>query len=128
MRTRKKVLITACIAVSVFAITLILWGPVIFQRGNPVPYLLAASKITDTQPFVQVKVNDISENVYIASRGECPELFDYIEAEYNLEYTEQMGSAYVFTTDNSYELIVESEIYWSKYTVWDVPNKTLPDS
>jgi len=35
-----------------------------------------------------------------------------------------MGSAYLFSNGVS-QLVVASEIYWGKYTVWQVPQTTL---
>lgn len=115
----------ACISfcVIVFIAFLSLWHPVIFQRGNPVPYLIAMTKINDTRPYVQVLV-DNPNDVFITRRGECLELFDYIEESLNVKFNEQMGSAYIFTTDTD-ELVVTAEVYFAQYTVWEVPNITL---
>lgn len=126
---RKKIIISGIVIVAVLtvlsAITII-WSPVIFQRGNPIPYLVAATKISDEEPYVHVDV-DGGTSVYIALKGECPELFEYVHESRNVEFLEQAGSGYIFSNgvDN---LVVSSEIYWGKYMVWQVPNKTLADS
>ena len=54
----KKIIIIAVAILSILAVIVALWSPVIFQRGNPSPYLLAATKISDETPYVQVKVDD----------------------------------------------------------------------
>ena len=49
---------------------------VIFQRGNPIPYLTAAARISEKNPYVAV---DEAKGVYISKRGECPELLEYYQ-------------------------------------------------
>lgn len=124
---RKKRVVTRWIAimtvVAVFIVAMIIWSPVLFQRGNPIPYLVAATKINDETPYVSVNVDD-GTSVYIAKKGECPELFAYVEESCHIEFVEQAGSGYIFSNGVD-SLIVSSEIYWGKYTVWQVPNKTL---
>ena len=125
VRTMRKRMVVACALAVVMLVVLILslWSPAIFQRGNPLPYLLASAKINETVPYVQVNSSG-NAYVYISKRGECPELFDYIEANWSVDFEEQLGGAYVFTNGSS-RLIVSSEVYWRNYTVWEVPNSTL---
>lgn len=87
----------------------------IFQKGNPIPYLIAASKISDENPYVEVE-----ENTVISKRGECPELFEYFEKSMGVPYTEQAGSGHIFT-DGMRTYTISSEIYWGRYTVWTLP-------
>ena len=124
-RTVKIRAFIACgIVCAVVLITILSgWHPVIFQRGNPVPYLIAAAKITDTEPYVQV-FDDGPYDIFISRRGECPALFDYIEEKRNVTFVEQMGGAYMFATDTD-KLVVTAEVYFAKYTVWEIPNITL---
>lgn len=120
---RKLIVVCAVFLLLVTATLLSMFGPVIFQRGNPIPYLVAATKISDEQPYVRVDVNTNAE-IFISKRDDCPELFEYIEIKRDLEFFEQAGSAYIFSNGSS-NLIVISEIYWSKYIVWKVPQITL---
>ena len=41
---RKKVIWLIAVLL-IMALALCLWGPVIFQRGNPIPYLVAAARL-----------------------------------------------------------------------------------
>lgn len=102
-----------------------LYSPVIFQRGNPIPYLSAASKLVGNTAYAQVNV-DNSASVYISHKGTCEELLDYISENRSFELQEQAGGAYIFSNGTD-ELIVTSEIYLGKYTVWEVPD-TEPDA
>lgn len=79
----------------------------------------------ETAPYIQVDNNNRHAYVYISRRGECPEQFDFIETNWDVTLKEQLGGAYIFTVGSG-ELVITSEIYWAKYTVWEVPKITLP--
>lgn len=94
---------------------------VIFQRGNPIPYLIASVQINEKRPYVEVGANT---GIYITQKGEHTLLFDFIEESQDVEFVEQAGSGYIFTNgiDN---LTVSSEIYLRYFTVWTVPQENL---
>ena len=96
-----------------------MYSPVIFQRGNPLPYLRAAAKLSDETQYVQVKQTE-SECVYITRRGESDALLRMFAESTGAVFQEQMGGVYIFSDDDS-EWLLESEIYWKNYTVWVVP-------
>lgn len=121
-KTKNKFIIA--IAVFTGIILLLTFGSyrnVIFQRGNPIPYLLAGMSINDETSYVEVGNHT---GVYISKRGECPELFAFVEEDRDVEFVEQVGSGYQFTNgvDN---ITVSTEIYWKYFTVWKVPQHTL---
>ena len=105
------------IPVLLFLAIFILRAEVIFQRGNPLPYLMAAAHISEERPFVEV---DDGEGVYITKRGQCSEFLEYLEAAEGMEFVEQAGSGYIFA-DGTERLVVSSEVYLGKYTVWSLP-------
>ncbi len=118
--------IIACLSIMVFLLSKMF--PIIFQRGNPVPYLIAAIQIDDTHRYV--KVNDGSfQNVYISKRKDerIKDLLEEIENEPELELTfnEQLGSVYE-VTDGQNVIHIDSEIYLGRYIVWSYPTSTLP--
>ena len=135
---RKKIICLAA-AVLVAALALSLWWPVIFQRGNPVPYLLAISQLSKKRPYVLVEeirgpeLHLPGTAVYITKRGHCPELFALIETNCHAALEEQVGSSWVFKTrpisgdwwfvDGLERVTVSSEIYWRYFTVWTVPTR-----
>lgn len=124
---RKRMMIAGTATATFLVIVLIftaLWSPVLFQRGNPIPYLRAASKIDQNTPYVEVSVNSSGSDIYISRMGECPELLAFVSESKNVTFQEQGGSAYLFS-NGSDSLCVGSEIYLGKYTVWVVPNKTI---
>lgn len=96
-----------------------LYSPVIFQRGNPIPYLRAAAKLNDDTQYVQVKQTE-SESIYITRKGESDALLRMFAEGTGAVFQEQLGSTYIFSDDDK-EWLLESEIYWKIYTVWVVP-------
>ena len=71
---KKKLWIALLVAFVVLASSVIyLNRAVIFQRGNPIPYLTAAARISEKNPYVAV---DEAKGIYISKRGECPELLE----------------------------------------------------
>lgn len=118
-----KIILIVIAVCCIFCIAIIsLYSPVIFQRGNPIPYLIASTKLNTETPYVQVKQTD-SETVYITKRGVCNELLQLFAESAEAEFQEQFGSTFVFN-DGENEWIIESEIYWRNYTVWEIPTFT----
>ena len=103
-----------------------LYSPVIFQRGNPIPYLRAAAKLNDDTQYVQVKQTE-SESIYITRKGESDALLRMFAEGTGAVFQEQLGSTYIFSDDDN-EWLLESEIYWKNYTVWVVPAYSNDDT
>ena len=117
---KKKKIITICaVALVIFTASAIyLNRDSIFQRGNPIPYLISAIQISEKNPCVAV---DEVKGIYISKCGECPELFDYFCERTGKEFVEQAGSAYLFTGRDRND-VISSEVYWGRYTVWTIPD------
>ena len=130
---RKKIIWLIAAILLVLALALYLWWPVIFQRGNPIPYLLAMSQLSEKRPYVEVEFDPpVGKNtIYISKRGDCPELFSAIEKYQHVTFEEQAGSSLIFRTkpisgdwwfmDGLDSITVSTEIYWRYFTVWQVP-------
>lgn len=118
----RTILCAAVASLLALALVLDLWGPTIFQRGNPIPYLTAALRLT-TQPYAEVGDRSIRDT-YITLGYDCPELFEKIEQERDVTFVEQAGSGWIFT-NGADNLVVSSEIYWRYFVVWQVPTHTL---
>ena len=121
---KKTVIILSVIA----GLSLLLWvfnffSPVIFQRGNPIPYISAAMKIDKDSRYVQVNVDD-TYDVYISVRGDKESLFYDLAYSTGMEFVEQAGSSYIFS-DGKNRLIISSEVYLSCFTVWKVRTNTI---
>lgn len=114
MKKRKIICVCAIILLALFASLVALKWDAIFQRGNPVPYLAAAVKLSDERTYVEVASMD---DIYITKRGEKQGLFQMIQDTYHVEFKDQLGSGYLFT-DGEKNYMVGSEIYWGRFTVW----------
>ena len=95
--------------------------PAIFQRGNPLPYLAAAARLSGPHSFVLVEQNE-REAVYISQIRAKP---IYLTVTYEgylrgMQFREQMGAVYLFS-DGERTVAVGSEIYWGRWVVWTVP-------
>ena len=112
---KKKAIVILCAVILVlFAFLIAFKWDAIFQRGNPIPYLAAAAKLSDDHSFEAVAN---MEGIYITRRGEKEDLFRLIQDTYDVEFKDQLGSGYLFT-DGEKNYIVGSEIYWGRFTVW----------
>ena len=115
----KKRILLICIVLLLLCAALIYTNrAVIFQRGNPLPYLAAALRITEEIPYAVV---DAENGIYLSRRGECPELFAFFREETGADFLEQAGSGYLFS-DGTNRYVISSEIYWGRYTVWTLPD------
>lgn len=89
----------------------------IFQRGNPLPYLVSMFKLSDDHTYEAVAGLD---GTYVTRRGKKEDLFQMIQDTYHVEWKDQIGSGYLFS-DGVQNYIVGSEIYWGWFTVWTLP-------
>jgi len=69
----------------------------VFQRGNPLPYLTAASKIDNERPFYPVK-NSASDTYISHLRSSDEEFIEFAENKLDSRFISQEGSAYVFSS------------------------------
>ena len=122
---RDKTLYTAFIlsALAFLGILLFAEREVIFQRGNPIPYLIAAVQISENKPYVEV---DDRSGVYISMRGDCTELLVFFQENTGMDFVEQVGSGYLFA-DNARTAVISSEVYWKYFTVWELPNAAFAE-
>ena len=116
---KKKVFLLCAVILAILATVVFLKKDAIFQRGNPIPYLAAAVRISETNPYVAV---DEENKIYISKRGDKEALFQMIQDTYGVEFKDQLGSGYLFS-DGEKSYIVSSEIYWGSFTVWTLPSR-----
>lgn len=123
MRRRAKVIVGLCgglLVALLFVRVFVSYAPVIFQRGDPLPYLAAAMTLDGETTFAPVEGEP---GIYIARRGECPALFAEVEERYGVTFREQAGSGYIFA-DGDRRVVITSEVYLGRYTVWTTPTAT----
>ena len=113
---KKKVIIAISCFFALIIAVFVFYSGAIFQRGNPLPYVSKMFALNDSNHYVKVFDN---EDVYITRSNNGGEMIKYIESAYAVTFTEQMGSAYSFNSDDK-TVIASTEIYWGKYLVWDI--------
>lgn len=118
--------VSICIA-SVCIMLLVLfifYGPAIFQRGNPLPYLQAMTELHPNHPFAEVPRRD-GELISLLGEEAEKAVLAYIEEKYDAVLCNQFGSAFVFEKDEVL-LQVMTEVYWSRFRVWSMlPQSTV---
>ena len=114
---KKIAILCAVILLLLVAVVFLKWDA-IFQRGNPIPYLTAAIRLSEENPYAAV---DEANGIYISKRGDKDALFQMIQDTYGVEFKDQFGSGYLFS-DGTENFHVGSEIYWGRFTVWTLPN------
>ena len=115
---KHKILILCSVTVLIlFSLIIASKWDAIFQRGNPLPYLAAMTKLSDGNTYEMVVGMD---DTYVTRRGEKEDLFQMIQDAYHVELKDQLGSGYLFS-DGEENYTVGSEIYWGWFTVWTLP-------
>lgn len=116
---KKKVVVLCAVILAILSTVVFFKKDAIFQRGNPIPYLTAAVRLSETNSYVVV---DEENRIYISKRGDKEALFQMIQDTYGAEYKDQLGSGYLFS-DGEKSYLVSSEIYWGRFTVWTLPSR-----
>lgn len=113
--------VSSCIALLVVLLFALFcsYGPAVFQRGNPLPYLRAMATLNRKQPFAEVPQRS---GEYISLLGEAAEaaVLMHIEAEYDAIACDQHGRAFVFKRGEM-RFYVMTEVYWGRFRVWVIP-------
>jgi len=108
------------IAIIIVLILVTNW-PVIYQKGNPLPYFKAILQLNANKTYVQVQQNDDS-TIFVTKRNNYDEFHKYVEGNYDVSFNEQMGSGYIFRSDKKV-VVVSSEVYWKYYIIWTISIK-----
>jgi len=125
---KRRVTVVSAVAVAMLLLWIAnLWAPIIFQRGNPIPYLAAVMGIDENNYYVKVDVDDTNA-IYISLRegGKCEALFNDVAYSKGFEFVEQAGSGYLFS-DGKNRLVISSEVYLGRFIVWKVPTQTFAE-
>ncbi len=97
---------------------------VIFQRGNPIPYVIKAVFLSEDTPYKKVFED---KEIYI-SKGKGhgikaeDSIIRLVESKYDVTFVEQAGSGYIFKSKNQ-RIIMSNEVYLKYYNVWEVSAK-----
>ncbi len=121
--TKVVVMILICV-ISLGAIFTYVNKDVIFQRGNPIPYIKKVIVLSKDEPYK--KVFDDKE-IYISKGREHyikvqDSLIRFVESKYDVTFVEQAGSGYIFQSGNQ-TVIMGTEVYLKYYNIWEISAK-----
>lgn len=103
---------------------LLLYSPIIFQEGNPWPQIKGIAKLTfGSQKIVKL---DIGKNKYI-SRSNDPEIIKSFMKEGGYNFTEQMGSGYMFQSEDGKGAVAVHRYYSRYYSLWSITENLSGD-
>lgn len=103
---------------------LLLYSPIIFQEGNPWPQIKGIAKLTfGSQKIVKL---DIGKNKYI-SRSNDPEIIKSFMKEGGYNFTEQMGSGYMFLSEAGKGAVAVHRYYSRYYSLWSITENLSGD-
>ncbi|HSW89119.1 MAG TPA: hypothetical protein VLG12_08195 [Candidatus Saccharimonadales bacterium] len=113
---KKALEISGLILFSILLLFFILYSPVIFQEGNPLPIAYGLGKITLTQAAF-VKINT---NTYLvrANDKDFTKLIEYL-AKNNIFFVDRMGSGWFFKNKSGKRYTAESRMYSTHFEIFD---------
>lgn len=113
----KKILFITSIVILILGAFVIFYTPVIFQEGNPWPQIKGIAQLNFGNKDV-VKL-DIGENKYITKSNNAEIIKAFMEDKgYN--FTEQMGSGYLFKSDAGASAVATHRYYSRFYSLWTI--------
>ncbi|KZR60088.1 hypothetical protein [Pseudobacillus badius] len=101
---------------SLFVLFIIINAPVIFQEGNPIPLAVGIAKLHTTDQSV-VKIDGENKRYVTKADSQGNQPFLDLMSSKKWVFKEQAGAGLFFTKGEK-ELIVESEMYTSKYKIY----------
>ncbi|MFZ5390962.1 MAG: hypothetical protein ACOZAJ_01650 [Patescibacteria group bacterium] len=113
----KKILLLISFIILVLGIFVFFCSSVIFQEGNPWPQIKGITQLNFGSKDV-VKL-DIGENKYI-TKSNNPEIIKSFMKDRGYEFTEQMGSGYLFKSPIGTSTVATHRYYSRFYSLWSI--------
>jgi len=120
----KKVLLLVSVAILVLGIFMFFYSPVIFQEGNPWPQIKGIAQLTFSDKDI-VKL-DIGENKYI-TKSNNSEIIKSFMKEKGYDFTEQMGSGYLFNSQTRTSAVAVHRYYSRYYSLWSIAENLIEE-
>jgi hypothetical protein len=117
MTKNKKALFFILVALLALGVFLVFYSSVIFQEGNPWPQIKGIVRLNFGQEDV-VKL-DIGENKYI-TKNDNPEIIKSFMKDRGYDFTEQMGSGYLFKSNTGTSAVAVHRYYSRYYSLWSI--------
>jgi hypothetical protein len=118
-RMNKKIIFIGLgILVIILALVFLLYRPVIFQEGNPIPLLRGAARLNLTQE--KITKLDMAGGKYLTKSKNGQEILTDLLNNQGYKFIDQLGSGYLFRNDNSDILLVTHRHYSRFYSIWTI--------
>lgn len=118
-RAATFVMIAIVAVIMVIAVFLINWTT-IFQEGNPLPVFSGIWQLSvGGEPYVQIKDEPAT---YITKTENHDTLFAYIEKTYDVKFTKQVNSRYIFEGKGK-EVTAKVRQYSRAFRIWEMSEK-----
>lgn len=117
----KKIFLILSLLILVIGLLALFYSPVLFQEGNPWPQLKGIVQLNLGNENV-VKL-DIGENKYI-TKSNNPEVIKSFMQDWGYEFTEQMGSVYLFKSVTGASAVATHRYYSRYYSLWTIAEQT----
>ncbi len=112
----KKCIIILSTIVGLFLLLFIIYSPVIFQEGNPLPELRGIISLTFKQnDLVQISVNP---TVYMTKSSDGKKIIINFMKSRGSGFKEQMGSGYMFENPDGKKIMIIHRQYSRFYSLW----------
>jgi len=117
----KKIFLILSLLILAIGLLALFYSPVLFQEGNPWPQLKGIVQLNLGNENV-VKL-DIGENKYI-TKNDNPEIIKSFMGDKGYEFTEQMGSGYLFKSVTGASAVATHRYYSRYYSLWTIAEQT----
>jgi hypothetical protein len=118
-KINKKILrICLGVLIIIFVLVFLLYRPVIFQEGNPIPLIKGITQLNFT-PDKIVKLN-MDGDKYLTKGKNGQKILVNLLNDQGYEFISQMGSGYFFKDKNDNALLATHRYYSRFYSIWSL--------
>jgi len=117
LKNKKILLLLIPAVILIVSVFLLFYSSVIFQEGNPWPQIKGIAQLNFGDKDV-VKL-DIGENKYI-TKSNNPEIIKSFMKNKGYDFTEQMGSGYLFESNTGMSAVAIHRYYSRYYSLWSI--------
>ena len=115
--SKNKIIIIAII-ILILGAFIYSYSAIIFQEGNPWPQIKGIAQLNFTNKNI-IKLSN-EENKYITKSENGAEIIKSLMKERGYNFTEQMGSGYLFKSNSGINAVVIHRYYSRYYSLWNI--------
>lgn len=119
---RNKILGFFGVLIAIFILVVLLYRPVIFQEGNPMPLVNGIMRLNFTQD--KIVVLNMDGDRYLTKSNNGQEVIKSYMQDKGYAFTEQMGSGYFFKSLTEQSAVATHKYYSRFYSLWNITENT----